>query len=220
MMAEQTLTPVDRVVLFVAPAVFLAGLVAHPFVRNYMDTEVIARAISGSPDRWAIAHLIIPIGVGLVLLAALAIRCQFRNAGEQRWSSIGIGLLIVGGVLMGAVVGAEITLAAVVRSGLDVLAVLTEVETWTRPLAFGAFALFVFGWLSLAVAFHKAPILPPASKSAGDRCPDRHTRRHLHSPNHQQLRVRGRRADRVLAGRTRCHNPEFGRGCLTVSGED
>lgn len=161
-MAEQTLTPVDRVALFVGPAVFLAGLVAHPFVRNYADTEVIAGAISGAPDRWAIAHLIIALGIGLVLLAALTIRGQFRLAGEHRWSGVGITLLIVSGALQGAVVGAEITLAAVVAEGLDVLAVLSEAETWTRPLFMGAMALFVLGWLSFAVAFRRVPILPPA----------------------------------------------------------
>lgn len=161
-MANQTLTPVDRVVLFIGPAVFLAGLVAHPFVRDYTDTGVIAGAISGAPDRWAIAHLIIALGVGLVLLAAMAIRRRFRIAGEHRWSGIGITLLIVGGVLLGAVVGAEITLAAVATNGLDVLAVLIEVETWTRPLFIGGIGLFVLGWLSFAVAFRKVAILPQA----------------------------------------------------------
>lgn len=161
-MAEQTLTPVDRVVLFIGPAVFLTGLVAHPFVRNYTDTEVISGAISGAPDRWAIAHLIIALGVGLVLLAALAIRRQFRIAGEHRWSGIGVALLVVSGVLLGAVVGAEITLSAVVASGSDVLAVLTAAQTWTRPLFLGAMVLFILGWLSFAVAFHRVPILYPA----------------------------------------------------------
>lgn len=123
---------------------------------------MIAGAISGAPDRWAIVHLTIALGVGLVLLAAVAIRRQFRIAGEHRWSGIGIPLLIVGGVLQGAVVGAEITLAAVVNSRLDVVAGLIEAETWTRPLFMGAMALFVMGWLSFAVAFRKVPILPAA----------------------------------------------------------
>lgn len=152
---------IDRVVLFVAPVVFLAGLVAHPFVRSYLDTGVVATAISGAPDRWAIAHLVIAVGVGLVLLAVLAIRRRFRIAGEQRWSSVAVTLLIVGGPLLGAVVGAEITLSAVVMSGSDVSVVLTEGETWTRPLFIGAIALFILGWLSFAVAFAKVPILPP-----------------------------------------------------------
>lgn len=159
MRTEVARAQVDRAVLFVAPVVFLAGLVAHPFVRNYMDTEVIATAISGAPGRWGMAHLIIALGVGLVLLAALAIRRQFQIAGEHRWSGIGLALLIVGGVLLGAVVGAEITLSAVVNSGFDVLAVLIEAETWTRPLFIGGIALFALGWLSFAVAFHKVAML-------------------------------------------------------------
>lgn len=159
MRTEVARAQVDRAVLFVAPVVFLAGLVAHPFVRNYMDTEVIATAIIGAPGRWGMAHLIIAVGVGLVLLAALAIRRQFQIAGEHRWSGIGLALLIVGGVLLGAVVGAEITLSAVVNSGSDVLAVLTEAETWTRPLFIGGIALFALGWLSFAGAFYKVAML-------------------------------------------------------------
>lgn len=162
-MTEDALTRTDRVVLFIAPAVFLAGLVAHPFVHNYMDSEVIAAAINEAPSRWAIAHLIIATGVGLVLLAALAIRRQFRIAGEDRWSGVGIAFLIVSGVLLGAVVGAEITLSAVVNSGAGLLAVLAEAETWSRPLVLGAFVLFVIGWLPASVSIHR-PGDAPAPK--------------------------------------------------------
>lgn len=161
-MSERTRSRMDASILFVAPVVFLAGLVAHPFVRTYLDTEVVAEAISGAPSRWAIAHTVIAVGAGLILLAALAIRRRFRIAGEQGWSAIGFALLAVSGVLQGAVVGSEITLSAVVDTGSDLLAVLTEVELWTRPLFIGAIVLFMLGWLSFGVAFRRVPILPPA----------------------------------------------------------
>lgn len=162
MMTNRTRSRIDTLILFVAPVVFLSGLVAHPIVRTYLDTEVVAEAVSEAPGRWALAHMVIAVGIGLVLLAALAIRRQFRIAGEERWSVIGIASLAVSGALLGAVVGSEITLSAVVNSGFDVVAVLIEGEKWTRPLFLGAIVLFMLGWLSFGAAFRRKPILPPA----------------------------------------------------------
>jgi hypothetical protein len=158
-MSERTRTRVGAAVLFIGPSVFLAGTLAHPFVRDYMDTTVVADAISAAPGQWAVSHVILAIGFGLVLLAVLVIREQFRGAGEQRWSARGVPLLIVGATLLGAIVGSEITLAAVVDSGGDVLAVLEASTPSTLPLVVGGFLLFALGWLSFAMAFYRARIL-------------------------------------------------------------
>ena len=146
-------------VLFIGPAVFVAGSLGHPFVRDYMDPSLIADAISAAPGQWAVSHVNLAIGLGLVLLAVLVIREQFRRAGEQRWSAVGVPLLIVSATLLGAIVGSEITLAAVVDSGGDVLAVLeaSATSTWLLVLL-----LFGLGWLSFAMAFYRAQILPSA----------------------------------------------------------
>lgn len=110
--------------LFIAPVVLLAGLAAHPFVHSYLNKSVIAGAVAGAPGRWAWSHLIIVFGPGLLLVAITVIRRRLGDAGEQRWSVVGLPLLLVGGTLLGAATGSEITLAAVVVSGQDVLAVL------------------------------------------------------------------------------------------------
>jgi hypothetical protein len=106
--------------------------------------------------------VILAIGLGLVLLAVLVVREQFRGAGEKRWSAAGVPLLIVGATLLGAIVGSEITLAAVVDSVGDVLAVLEGSTTSTLPLVLGGFLLFGLGWLSFAMAFYRARNLPSA----------------------------------------------------------
>jgi hypothetical protein len=147
-------------VLFIAPAVFLAGALAHPFVSDYTHTSVVADAVSDAPGQWAVAHLILAIGLGLMPLAVLVIRDQFRSAGEQRWSAAGVPLLIVGVTLLGAYAGTEITLAAVVNSGGNVLAVRVADATLTAPLFLGGVLLLGLGWLSFAKAFHRARILP------------------------------------------------------------
>jgi hypothetical protein len=161
-MSERIRTWAGAAVLFIGPAVFLAGSLAHPFVRDYMDTSVVADAVRAAPGQWAVSHVILAIGLGLVLLAVLVIREQFRSAGERRWSAVGVPLLIVGATLLGAIVGSEITLAAVVVSGGDALAVLEASATSMWPLVVGGFLFFELGWLSFAMAFYRARILPNA----------------------------------------------------------
>jgi hypothetical protein len=147
-------------VLFAAPVVLLAGILAHPFVENYLETAVVASAVSAAPDRWAVAHVVIPVGMVLLLLAVVAIRGEFRRAGEDRWSIVALPLLFVGGGLWAAVGASEITLAAVVNSGGDVLTVMETNQTWMGPYVVGAALLFALGWVSLGVAFYQSPILP------------------------------------------------------------
>ena len=161
-MSERTRTWAGAAVLFIAPAVLLAGILAHPFVRDYTDTSVVAEAVSVAPGQWAVSHLTLAIGLGLVSLAVLAIRHEFRSAGEQRWSAIGVPLLIVGATLLGAIVGTEITLSAVIDTGGDVLAVREATEMLTLPLFLAGVLLFGLGWLSFAMAFYHARILPSA----------------------------------------------------------
>jgi hypothetical protein len=161
-MSERTRTWAGAAVLFIGSAVFLAGSLAHPFVRDYMDTTVVADAVSAAPGQWAVAHVILAVGLGLVLLAVLVIREQFRGPGELRWSAAAVPLLIVGATLFGAIVGSEITLAAVVDTGGDVLAVREATEALTLPLVLAGFLLFGLGWLCFAMAFYRARILPSA----------------------------------------------------------
>jgi len=161
-MSERARTWAGAAVLFIAPAVFLAGVLAHPFVSDYTRTSLVADAISAAPGQWAVAHLILAVGLGLMPLVVLVIRDQFRRVGEQRWSAAGAPLLIVGASLLGAYAGTEITLAAVVNSGGNVLAVRVADATLTAPLFLGGVLLFGLGWLSVAMAFYRARILPSA----------------------------------------------------------
>ena len=59
--------------LFIGPAVFFAGSLAHPFVRDYLDATVIAAAVSAAPGQWAVSHVILAIGLGLLLLSYSAV---------------------------------------------------------------------------------------------------------------------------------------------------
>jgi len=160
--SEQSFDRARAAVLFVAPVVLLVGILAHPFVDTYFETSVVAAAVSGAADRWAVAHLIIPIGMTLLLLAVTVIRGEFRRAGERLWSVIAVPLLFIGGAVWGAIAALEITYAAVAKSGGDVLALMEANAALTTPYLLGGALLFVLGWISLAVAFYRVPILPRA----------------------------------------------------------
>src|SRR5687768_14785627 len=73
----------------VAPAVLLAAFVYHPYITPPTDPEAIASAAADT-TRWGLAHLAIGVGYGLAVLAFLAIGSYLRQAGEERWSSLGL----------------------------------------------------------------------------------------------------------------------------------
>ena len=82
-MTERTRTWAGAAILFVAPAVFLAGALAHPFVGDYTTTSVVADAVSAAPSQWAVAHLLLAIGLALMPLSVLVIRHEFHSAGSS-----------------------------------------------------------------------------------------------------------------------------------------
>jgi hypothetical protein len=147
-------------VLFLAPVVFLAGAVAHPFVRSYLEIGTVAEAAMGAPFRWAAAHLTYVIGIALILLASVVISDRLQDAGEERWSRRARTFLIAGGVLLAALVGSEITLSAVVTNGGGVLRVLERAEATSLPLISIGSLFFVLGWLSFGVSLRRASFLP------------------------------------------------------------
>lgn len=146
--------------LFLAPVVFLAGALAHPFVRSYLEIGTVAEAVIAAPFRWEAAHLTYIIGIGLILLASLVISDRLQGSGEERWSRRARTFLVVGGVLLAALVGSEVTLSAVVTSGGDVLRVLERGEAMSLPLISIGSLLFVLGWLSFGVSLRRASFLP------------------------------------------------------------
>jgi catechol 2,3-dioxygenase-like lactoylglutathione lyase family enzyme len=198
----QDRTQTGVAVLFATPVILLAGLAAHPFVHNYFDGGVsLAAAVAAAPSRWASSRLLIALGLGLVLVAATIIRHRLRDAGEQRWSVAALGLLLVGGTLLGAVVGSEVTLAAVATSGQDVLATLEAGEHTAAPLYLGGALPFATGWLCLAVALHRTPNPAARAHVAGEYRSRRCSGRTVRPPDLGDLRLRRRPRRGQLADR-------------------
>jgi hypothetical protein len=138
------------IAIAVAPLVLLAAFIAHPYIGlGLPDQAAVARAAASNTVRWGIAHLMVAVASGLLLLAFVAIRAYLRDAGEQRWSARGLPLVIVAGTLYAVLPGMEFAALAAVETGGDVRAAQAAVEPWFIPviLASGlAWAIGVVGF--------------------------------------------------------------------------
>jgi hypothetical protein len=84
----------------VAPLLLLAAFISHPYIGLGPPGEAaVARAAGVSTFRWGIAHLLVGIAGGVVLLAFLAIRSYLRDAGENRWSALAVPFVTIGATL-------------------------------------------------------------------------------------------------------------------------
>lgn len=146
-------------IVFVAPVVLAAGLVYHPSVAVLTDTDAIAAAAAVDTTRWAVAHLAVGVGAGLLMLAFLTIRSHLRDAGEDRWSRIGLPFVVFGGTLYAMVQAMEFASLAAAETGGDVAGAQAAIGPWMLPTnLIGALALAV-GVVSFAVAIARSAIL-------------------------------------------------------------
>jgi hypothetical protein len=151
-------------IVVLAPAVALSGHAYHPWIGSPADPgflERLAAAVAADPTRWAVAHLGVAVGSGLMILAFLAIRSYLREAGEERWSALGLPFLVMGSVLYALLPAIEFAPIGAYGAGADVAAVQAALMPWfVRILITGA-ALFALGVLGFAFAIVRSRVLGP-----------------------------------------------------------
>ncbi len=150
-----TQNQVRALALFGAPLAILLGVAIHPYVGNEIDLDRVTKTITDDPDRWALAHLILAFGMGLVLVSAVVLRRFLMDEGELRWSFIAFPFVLVGGTVVGSGFGGELAAAAVANAGGDVRAVMDAAEPWFNVLFGVGGLLFLVGWLCFAVAVYR-----------------------------------------------------------------
>jgi hypothetical protein len=147
---ETTKARFGAAVVAVAPAVLLVGFVSHPYIgMGPPDEAAIAAAVASETMRWGVSHLTVSVASGLVLLAFLAIRSYLREAGEERFSALGVPFIVIGSTLFAVLPGMEMAPLAAAETGGDVEAAQTALFPWFIPvLAIGAvtFAIGVAGF--------------------------------------------------------------------------
>jgi hypothetical protein len=149
-------------IVAIAPTVMLVGYLYHPFIANLAtDTEAVAAAARQDTFRWAVAHLLVAIGSGLIALAFLAIRAWLRETGEDRWSLVSIPFVVMASGLYSILPGMEFAIFAAVETGGDPAAAQAVIDPWFLPLLLTAAATFAIGVIGFAMSIARSGVLTP-----------------------------------------------------------
>jgi hypothetical protein len=146
-------------IVAIAPAVLLFAFVYHPYIANLTDKAAAAAALASDTTRWGLSHLAVGVGSGLAVLAFLAIRSYLREAGEERWSILGLPFIVLGSILFAFVPAMEIAMLAVADEGADVQAVLTALDSWYFPILLTAAVIFALGVFAFAKGIADSRVL-------------------------------------------------------------
>jgi hypothetical protein len=152
-------------ILIIAPVVMLVGFLYHPHIGNPMAAEflpLLAAAVVASPARWAVAHLLVAVGSGLMVLAFLAVRGRLREEGEDRWSRPALPFVVMGSVLYGLLPAMEFAPLAVARTGASletIAATQGALLTWFVPVLLTSAVLFLVGAVGFAIGLVRSAVL-------------------------------------------------------------
>jgi hypothetical protein len=135
-------------VVAVAPVVLLAVFVAHPYLSGRLpDDAGVAEVVAAGPTQWGVVHLATAVASGLIILAFLAVRSYLREAGEDRFSSLGVPFVVIGSTLFAFLPGMEFAPLAAAETG----ATTTEIEAAQEALASWFLPVLVTGALAFAI---------------------------------------------------------------------
>lgn len=151
--------------LVIAPVVLLASFLTHPRVGNPVDpgfAEAVAVAVAANPTAWAFSHLMAAVGSGLVALAFLALRGYLREAGEDRWSAVGLPFVVFGSVMFALLPAMELAPVAAADAGLDIAAVQRALGIWFLSVLVIGSAIFAVGGITFALGVVRSVIMRPA----------------------------------------------------------
>ncbi|MPZ92797.1 MAG: hypothetical protein GEU68_14455 [Actinobacteria bacterium] len=135
-------------VVVVAPVVLLAVFVAHPYLSGRLPNDAgVAEAVAAGPTQWGAVHLATTVASGLIILAFLAVRSYLREAGEDRFSTLGVPFVVIGSTLFAFLPGMEFAPLAAAEMGATTM----EIEATQEALASWFLLVLVTGALAFAI---------------------------------------------------------------------
>jgi hypothetical protein len=158
-MSTTTRARIRAAIVAIAPALLLFAFVYHPYIANLTDKAAVAAALTSDTARWGLSHLAVGVGSGFAVLAFLAIRSYLREAGEDRWSILGLPFIVMGSTLFAFPPAMEIAMLAAAEEGADVQAVLAALDSWFFPILLTAAATFALGVFAFAKGIADSRIL-------------------------------------------------------------
>lgn len=164
-MSATTTTRLRAAIVAIAPALVLVGTGYHPWIGSPSDPaffERLAAAVAADTTRWAVAHLLVAVGSGLLALAFLAIRSHLREAGEERWSGLGLPFIVMGSTLTALLPAMEFAPLAASEAGADIAAVQAALMPWFVPILLTGAVLFGLGVLGFVIGIARTRLLSPS----------------------------------------------------------
>ena len=161
-MSDSTTSRYRAAIVAVAPAALLAALLWHPYIAGRLPNDAaIAAAVAADTTRWGLAHLAAGVASGLVILAFVAIFSYLREAGEGRWSVLGLPFIVIGSTLYTMLPGMEFAPLAAVEIGSDPEAAQAELQSWFVPVLVTGAITFALGVLAFSKAIVDSGVLSP-----------------------------------------------------------
>lgn len=152
-------------ILAIAPVVLLAAILYHPFIVRLPDSAAVGEAMVADTFRWGVSHLAVAVGAGLVLAAFIVIRRVLAEAGENRWSAIGMPFVAIGSVLFAVLPGMEVgVMAAAEGTGTGAegaIAAQAALDPWFIPVLLSSSVLFLIGTVGFAGGILRSEVLSP-----------------------------------------------------------
>jgi hypothetical protein len=107
----------------------------------------VAEAVATGPTQWGAVHLATAVASGLIILAFLALRSYLREAGEDRFSALGVPFVVIGSTLFAFLPGMEFAPLAAAEMGATTM----EIEATQEALASWFLLVLVTGALAFAI---------------------------------------------------------------------
>ncbi|MGH8964939.1 MAG: hypothetical protein ACRDXB_06365, partial [Actinomycetes bacterium] len=102
------------------PLVLVLAFVFHPYLPGRQpNVEALGDAVSADATHWGVVHLATGLGSALLAVAFLLVATHLSEAGENRWSRMGLPLIVVGCVLYAMLPAMELAPLAALESGGD-----------------------------------------------------------------------------------------------------
>lgn len=150
------------VIVAIAPVLLLAAMIWHPYLPGRLpDHGGVAQAVSNDTTRWGLAHLAAAAASGVLILAFIAIRGYLREAGDEAWSAIGLGFIVIGSLSYAVLPGMEFAPLAAVETGADPVAAQAALDGWFVPVLLAGALTFAIGIVCVAVAILRNRVLNP-----------------------------------------------------------
>ena len=159
-MSYSTTSRYRAAIVAVAPASLLAALLWHPYIPGRLPNDAaIAAAVAADTTRWGLAHLAASVAFGLIMLAFIAIFSYLREAGEGRWSVLGLPFIVIGSTLYTMLPGMEFVPLAAVESGTDPGAAQAALQPWFVAVLVTGAITFTLGVLAFSKAIVDSGVL-------------------------------------------------------------